>query len=155
MSKFPLETIRHSAAHIMAYAVRELYKNVKFDIGPSTADGFYYDFDMEDRISVEDFPKIEAKMEELVKSKIPFERIEVTRAEAEKIFSEKGQTYKLERLADIPEGETVSLYKCGDFTDLCRGPHVDNSIRISAFKLLSVAGSYYRGDEKNKMLKRV
>lgn len=155
MSKFPIETVRHSAAHIMAYAVRELYSNVKFDIGPSTSDGFYYDFDMEDRISVEDFPKIEAKIEELIKSKLPFERVEVTRAEAHKIFEEKGQTYKLERLADIPEGETVTLYKCGDFTDLCRGPHVDNSIQIGAVKLMSVAGSYYRGDEKNKMLQRI
>lgn len=155
MSKFPLETVRHSAAHVMAYAVRELYKDVKFDIGPSTEDGFYYDFDMEDRISIEDFPKIEAKIEEIAKSKFPFERLEVTREEARKIFAEKGQTYKLERLDDIPEGDVVTLYKCGDFVDLCRGPHVDLTIQIGAVKLMSVAGSYYRGDEKNKMLQRI
>ena len=116
------EVMRHSAAHVMAAAVCKLYKDVKLDIGPSTEDGFYYDFDMEHRLAPEDFPKIEAEIQAIIKAGLPFERKEVTRAEAARVFA--GQNYKLERLADIPEGETVSLYTCGGFTDLCRGPHV-------------------------------
>jgi len=148
-----LETIRHSAAHLLAAAVCKLYKDVKIDIGPSTSDGFYYDFDLADRISPEDFPKIEAEMQALIKAKLPFERREVSRDEAKTVFAD--QPYKLERLADIPEGEAVSLYTVGGFTDLCRGPHVANSGDVCAVKLTAVAGSYYRGKETNPMLQRV
>ena len=155
MEQFPLETIRHSAAHVMAAAVQKLYPDVKFDIGPSTADGFYYDFDLPEPLKNEDLEKIEAKMEEIAKSHLPFIRTEKTREEADAFFRERGQNYKLERLADIPDGAPISFYQCGDFIDLCRGPHVDNTIQIGAFKLLSVAGSYYRGNAKNKMLQRV
>lgn len=155
MAQFPLETIRHSAAHVMAAAVQELYPGVKFDIGPSTADGFYYDFDIDTPIKLEDLPKIEEKMEEIVKAHLPFVRTEVTREEAQNFFAGRGQQYKLERLADIPDGSPITFYQCGDFTDLCRGPHVDNTIQVGAFKLLSVAGSYYRGNAKNKMLQRI
>lgn len=137
----------------MAAAICKLFDNVKLDIGPSTDEGFYYDFDLEHRIGPEDFPKIEAAMRELIQADVPFIRKEVTREEAAKAFAE--QPYKLERLQDIPEGETVSLYTCGDFTDLCRGPHVASTGCVGAVKITSVAGSYYRGDEKNKMLQRV
>ena len=155
MAKFPIETVRHSAAHLMASAVQSLFPNSKFDIGPSTENGFYYDFDIETRLVPEDLEKIEEKMKELACKNIPFERIEVSREEANKIFSDKGQKYKLERLADIPEGSTISLYRCGDFTDLCRGPHVEHTGQTGAFKLISIAGSYYRGKETNPMLQRI
>jgi threonyl-tRNA synthetase len=148
-----LETLRHSTAHVMAAAVCRIYNDVQLDIGPSTDDGFYYDFDLTDRITPEDFEKIEAEMKAIVKEDLPFERIEVSRAEAESMLA--GQTYKLERLADIPEGDVISFYKCGDFFDLCRGPHVESTGKIRAFKLLSVAGSYYRGKETNPMLQRI
>ncbi len=155
MAKFPIETLRHSAAHLMAYAVQSLHPDAKFDIGPSTDDGFYYDFDLSARLVPEDLEKIEAKMKELAAKDEPFERIEVSREEARKIFEAKGQKYKLERLADIPEGATITLYRCGDFCDLCRGPHVERTGQTGAFKLTSIAGSYYRGKETNPMLQRV
>jgi len=156
MAKFPIETIRHSASHLMAAAILELYPEVKFDIGPSTEDGFYYDFDFgTTKLSVEDLEKIEAKMAEIAAKKLPFERFEVSREEALKILTEKKQNFKVERLADIPEGEAISFYRCGDFVDLCRGPHVDNTGDIGAFKLTSIAGSYYRGKESNPMLTRI
>ena len=156
MAKFPIETIRHSASHLMAAAILELYPDVKFDIGPSTADGFYYDFDFgTTKLSVEDLEKIEAKMAEIAAKKLPFERFEVSRDEALKMLTEKKQNFKVERLADIPEGEAISFYRCGDFVDLCRGPHVDNTGDIGAFKLTSIAGSYYRGKESNPMLTRI
>jgi len=155
MSKPSLETIRHSAAHIMAAAVQSLYPDAKFDIGPSTEEGFYYDFDLADRLVPEDLEKIEAKMNELTAQDIPFERMELSREEAKKILEERKQSYKLERLADVPEGAVISFYKCGDFLDLCRGPHVEKSGEIGAVKLLSIAGSYYRGKETNPMLQRI
>jgi threonyl-tRNA synthetase len=148
-----LEVMRHSAAHVMAAAVCRLFPNVKLDIGPSTEDGFYYDFDLEHRLAPEDFSKIEAEMKSIIKAGLPFERLEVTREEAAKAFA--GQTYKLERLADIPEGEAISLYKCGNFVDLCRGPHLAKTSEVGAIKIMSIAGSYYRGDEKNPMLQRL
>ncbi len=148
-----LEVMRHSAAHVMAAAVCRLFPNVKLDIGPSTEDGFYYDFDLEHRLAPEDFPKIEAEMKSIIKAGLPFERLEVTREEAAKAFA--GQTYKLERLADIPEGDAISLYKCGNFVDLCRGPHLAKTSEVGAVKIMSIAGSYYRGDEKNPMLQRL
>lgn len=151
MAPYDLETLRHSAAHIMAAAVQKLWPDAKFDIGPATAEGFYYDFDMAHRLTPEDLPKIEEAMNAIRKAKLKFERIEVPRAEALALFSGLGQTFKLERLADIPEGETISLYKLGEFTDLCRGPHVDQSAQVAAFKLVSIAGSYFRGKETNQI----
>ncbi len=153
MGKFELSTIRHSAAHVMAAAVKQLYPDAKFDIGPATENGFYYDFDMEHRLVSEDLKAIEKLMRKLIGRKIPFERFEASREEAKKLLAD--QPYKLERLADIEEGATISFYKTGDFLDLCRGPHVDNSGDIGAVKLTSIAGSYFRGDEKNPMLQRI
>ncbi|MDX9978788.1 MAG: threonine--tRNA ligase [Lentisphaeria bacterium] len=155
MSEYDLKTRRHSAAHIMAAAVQQLYPEAKFDIGPATEDGFYYDFDLPVRLVPEDLKKIELAMKKMLGRRLPFERREVSREEARALFAAKDQTFKLERLADIPEGETVSLYQTGDFVDLCRGPHVEQSAQIGAVKLLSLAGSYFRGDEKNQMLQRV
>lgn len=150
-----LETLRHSTAHIMADAVKSLFPEAKITIGPSIEAGFYYDFDMPKPFSDEDLPRIEAKMDEIIAQNLPFERIEVTRNEARKIFEDMGETYKLELLDAIPENETVTIYKHGNFMDLCRGPHVESTGRIKAFKLLSIAGAYWRGDEKNKMLQRI
>lgn len=148
-----IEEIRHSAAHLVASAVCSLFDNVKIDIGPATDDGFYYDFDMEHRLSAEDFPAIEKAVRKLIGAKLPFTREEVTREQAKEIF--KDQPYKLERLADIPEGDMITIYRTGDYVDLCRGPHVEHSGCVGAVKLTSVAGSYYRGDEHNKMLQRL
>ena len=153
MSNFDLATIRHSAAHVMAAAVKQIYPDAKFDIGPATENGFYYDFDMEHRLVTEDLKAIEKAMKKLIGRKLPFERFEVDRAEAQKLL--EGQPFKLERLADIPEGEAISFYRTGDFLDLCRGPHVDNSGEIGAVKLTAIAGSYFRGDESNPMLQRI
>ena len=150
-----LETMRHSAAHVMAAAVRRLWPDALFDIGPDTEDGFYYDFDLKHRLTAEDFPAIEAEMAKIVAENAPFVREEKTREDVLSMMKARGQTYKLERLADIPEGETISLYHSGDFTDLCRGPHVASTGEIRAFKLTSVAGAYFRGDEKNQMMQRL
>ncbi len=137
----------------MAAAVCRLFGKVRLDIGPATDDGFYYDFDLERRLTPEDFPAIEAEMARIIAADLPFERLEVSRAQAGEML--RDQPYKLERLADIPAGENITFYRCGDFYDLCRGPHVDRSGQIQAFKLLTVAGSYYRGLETNPMLQRV
>ncbi len=145
--------LRHSAAHVMAAAVCRLFPGVQLDIGPSTEEGFYYDFDLPHRLAPEDFKSIEAEMRKIIRAGLPFARIEVSREEAARLLD--GQRYKLERLADIPAGEAITLYRCGDFVDLCRGPHVADSSAIGAIKLVSVAGSYYRGDEKNPMLQRL
>ena len=147
--------MRHSAAHVMAAAIRRLWPDALFDIGPDTEDGFYYDFDLKHRLTVEDFPAIEAEMAKIVAENVPFVREEKTRAEVMELMSKRGQKYKLERLADIPESETISLYHCGDFTDLCRGPHVAGTGGVKAFKIQSVAGAYFRGDEKNPMMQRL
>ena len=153
MSEFPLETIRHSAAHVMAAAVKQLYPDAKFDIGPATENGFYYDFDMEHRLVNEDLKEIEKLMKKIIGRKLPFERFETSREEAKKLLA--GQDYKLERLADIPEGDAISFDRTGDYLDLCRGPHVEHSGQIGAIKLTGIAGSYFRGDEKNPMLQRI
>ena len=150
-----LETMRHSAAHVMASAVQRLWPDSLFDIGPDTEEGFYYDFDLKHRLTAEDFPAIEAEMAKIVGEDKPFVREEKTREEVLELMGGRGQKYKLERLADIPEGETISLYHTGEFTDLCRGPHVASTGAIKAFKLLSVAGAYFRGDEKNQMMQRL
>ena len=155
MENQELQMMRHSAAHIMAAAVQKIYPDAKFDIGPGTAEGFYYDFDMEHRLVPEDFKEIEKEMKKMMGRKLPFIRTEVSREEARKFFEERGQTFKLSRLDDIPEGETVTLYQCGDFIDLCRGPHVEDTGKVGAIKLMSIAGSYFKGNEKNPMLQRV
>lgn len=152
----PLYRMRHSAAHVMAAAVRRLFgPEVQLDIGPPTEDGFYYDFDLEHRLGPEDFPAIEAEMAKIIAENQDFERIEVSRDEAAALINGMKQRYKIERLADIPEGEAITFYRNGEFIDLCRGPHVASTGEIKAFKLLSVAGSYYRGKETNPMLQRV
>ncbi len=147
--------MRHSAAHVMAAAVCRLFPGVRLDIGPATDDGFYYDFDLEHRLGPEDFGRIEAEMAAIVREDHPFERFETTREEAKRRLEAAGQTYKLERLAEIPEGEPITFYRSGEFVDLCRGPHVASTGRIGVFKILSVAGSYFRGRETNPMLQRV
>jgi len=155
-SKEGLDLLRHSTAHVMAEAVKILFPDAKPTIGPATEDGFYYDFDRDEPFSSEDLERIEEKMAELVKADAPFVRREMPAAEAKRFFADKGEPYKVEIIDDLGEGvETVSLYEQGGFTDLCRGPHVPSSGAIKAFKLLSVAGAYWRGDEKNKMLQRI
>jgi threonyl-tRNA synthetase len=149
-----LAALRHSASHVMAQAMQEFYPGVKLAIGPSTEEGFYYDFDHEGTFSPDDFPRIEARMKEIIASDLPFTREEVSKDAAIKFFKERGETYKLELLAAI-EDEQVSLYRHDTFTDLCRGPHLPSTGGIKAFKLLSVAGAYWRGDERNKMLQRI
>jgi threonyl-tRNA synthetase len=153
MSEITNEQRRHSAAHLMARAVMNVFEDVAVDIGPATDDGFYYDFDLPHRISTDDFPKIEAEIKRLIELDEPFVKKVVSRAECEQML--KGQKYKLERLADIPQGEDISTYTVGDYVEMCRGPHVEKSSQIGVVKLTRVAGSYYRGDEKNKMLQRV
>jgi len=139
----------------MAAAVCRLFKDVKLDIGPATDDGFYYDFDLPTRISPDDFPKIEKEMSRIVSEDLTFEKLDVSRNEATEMFQKANQTYKLERLADIEEDEPITLYRSGDFIDLCRGPHLERTGQVNSFKLTSVAGSYYRGHETNPMLQRV
>jgi len=152
MDKERLQVLRHSTAHVMAQAVKELYPDVRLGIGPPTEDGFYYDFDGD--LGEDDLPKIEEKMREIIRKDLPFRREEVSKEEAKRIFEERGEIYKLELLKEIPD-DRVSLYWQGSFVDLCRGPHVESTGQIKAFKLLSVAGAYWRGDERNKMLKRI
>lgn len=147
--------LRHSTAHVLAAAVCRLFDQVKLDIGPATDSGFYYDFDLPHRLAPEDFPAIEAEMRRLIAADLPFERVEMSRTEAASLLQRQQQDYKLDRLRDIPEGEPITFYRCGDFMDLCRGPHLERSGQIGAFKLLSVAGSYFRGLETNPMLQRV
>lgn len=149
-----IELIRHSAAHIMAEAVQKLFPGVKVTIGPAIDSGFYYDFDYERPFSVDDLEAIEAEMQKIVAAAHPFSRTEMTKDEAVALFEGMGETYKVEIVRDIP-ADTVSVYRSGDFVDLCRGPHIPDTSFVKAFKLLSVAGAYWRGDEKNRMLSRV
>jgi threonyl-tRNA synthetase len=152
----PLEEVRHSAAHVLAAAVLRLYPKTQLDIGPPTDNGFYYDFDSEVAFTPEVLEQIEAEMKKIIKENQRFERVEVSREEAKKIISDMGQEeYKLGRLEDIPEGETISFYRNGEFHDLCAGSHVSYTKKIKAFKLLQVAGSYHRGDSDNKQLQRI
>lgn len=150
-----IEVMRHSTSHVMAQAVKRLYKNVKVAIGPTIDNGFYYDFDLENPLTLEDLNKIEKEMNNIIKENIKPVRMEVSREEALKIMSEKGEDYKVELINDLPEDSIISLYEQGEFTDLCRGPHLYSSKYIKAFKLTSVAGAYWRGSEKNKMLQRI
>jgi len=149
-----LEILRHSTSHVMAEAVKELFPDVKLAIGPSIETGFYYDFDMPHKLTEEDLPKIEAKMKEIIKRDEKFERQEITKEKAIRQMKEAGEIYKVEILQDIQD-EKVSFYKNGNFIDLCRGPHIKSTKEIKALKLLSVAGAYWRGSEKNKMLQRI
>ena len=144
----------HSASHIMAKAVKELFPAAKLGIGPSIEDGFYYDFDVKQPFSPEDLERVEKRMEEIIRDDLPFRREELTVAESMKLFRNEGESYKVELLKEI-EDQSVSLYYLGDFVDLCRGPHVPSSGLIKNFKLLSVAGAYWKGDEKNPMLQRI
>lgn len=152
-SEEALEVMRHSTAHLMAQALKRLYGDVKFGVGPVIEEGFYYDFDMDERISAEDLPKIEKEMKRIVDENIPIERSVLTRDEAKVLF--KDDEYKLELIDAIPEDETVTVYSQGEFTDLCRGVHVPRTSKIKEFKLLSTAGAYWRGDSDNKMLQRI
>jgi threonyl-tRNA synthetase len=138
----------------MAHAVKELFPDVKLAIGPAISDGFYYDIDYDHSISQEDLPRIEKKMKEIIKANRPFIKKEMSKDEAIKLFSDNGETYKVELLQEMDD-ETVTVYEEGDFFDLCRGPHLESAGKVKAFKLLSVAGAYWRGDEKNKMLQRI
>ena len=152
----PLEELRHSASHILATAVLRLWPDAKLDIGPPTETGFYYDIDLDHKFTAEDLLRIEAEMKKVADENQPFLRKEVSRDEAVEIIKARGQErYKLGRLADIPEGEKISFYQNGEFMDLCAGTHVRYSSKLKAFKLLSIAGAYHRGDEKNKQLQRI
>ncbi len=156
MSMTPLEEIRHSSSHVLATALLRIYPDVKLDIGPPTDTGFYYDIDLAQTLTLDDLAKIESEMKKVIDENQPFTRKEVTREEAVQIIKERGQErYKLGRLADIPEGEKISFYQNGEFMDLCAGSHVRYTSKIKAFKLLSIAGAYHRGDEKNKQLQRI
>ena len=149
-----LEVLRHSTAHLMAQAVKHLFPEAKVTIGPAIETGFYYDFDVPEPFTPEDLKKIEKEMKKLASQKIPIVREEISKEEAIKMFKEMGEDYKVEIIEEIPDN-TVSIYRQGDFVDLCRGPHLDHTGRIKHFKLLSVAGAYWRGDENNKMLSRI
>ncbi len=152
----PLEELRHSASHILATAILRLYPEAKLDIGPATEAGFYYDIDLDKKLTTEDLEKIEAEMYKIVKENQRFTRTEVPREQAVEIIKKAGQErYKLGRLADIPEGDAISFYQNGEFIDLCAGPHVNYTSKVKAIKLLQIAGAYHRGDEKNKQLQRI
>jgi threonyl-tRNA synthetase len=152
----PLEELRHSCSHVLATAILRLYPETQLDIGPPTDNGFYYDIDLNKKLDAEDLEAIEAEMKKVIKENQRFTRIECSRAEAiEKIHASGQATYKLGRLDDVPDGEQVSFYQNGEFIDLCAGPHVGYTKKIKAFKLLSIAGAYHRGDENNKQLQRV
>ena len=145
----------HTTSHIMAQAIKRLYKDVKLAIGPAIDSGFYYDFDTEYRFSEADFEKIEAEMKKIIKEDLPIERFELPRSEAIKLMKDAGEDYKVELIEDLPEDEVLSFYKQGEFTDLCAGPHLMSTGKVKCAKLLSTSGAYWRGDEKNKMLQRI
>ncbi len=149
-----LETLRHSCAHIMAQAVKELFSDVKLAIGPAIENGFYYDFDKKEPFSSEDLDKITSKMEDIIKADLPFERIEMSKEEALNFLNDNSELYKIELLKEISD-EKVSFYKSDNFIDLCRGPHIGSTSEVKYFKLLNVAGAYWRGDEKRQMLQRI
>lgn len=150
-----MHTYWHSASHLMAHAITELYPEAKFGVGPAIETGFYYDFDIETKLTEADLVKIEKKMIELAQKKNSFVREELSRENALKLFTEKGDQYKQEIISELPEGVTISLYHEGEFTDLCTGPHIPDTSKIKHVKLLSVSGSYWRGDEKRQQLQRI
>ena len=149
------DVFRHTSAHMLAQAIKRLYPEAKFAIGPSIENGFYYDIDLEERLTMEDLAKLEAEMKKIAKEDLKVERYELPKEEALAWAKENGEIYKEELISELPEGEIISFYKQGDFTDLCRGPHLPSTKKVKAVKLLSVAGAYWRGDEKNKMLQRI
>lgn len=146
---------RHSASHILAQAVKRLYPTVKLGIGPAIENGFYYDFEFEQHISSDDLERIEQEMKSIIKEKLPLGRREMSREAAAALFQEKGETYKLELINELPEGAPISCYVQGDFIDLCAGPHLPHTGKVKAIKLTTLAGAYWRGDEKNPMLQRI
>ncbi|MEG6573925.1 threonine--tRNA ligase [Caldibacillus debilis] len=150
-----LEILRHSTAHVMAQAIKRLYKNVKLGVGPVIEGGFYYDIDLDRSLSPEDIPAIEEEMKKIIQEDLEIVRKEVSREEAVRLYREIGDEYKLELIDDIPEGETISIYEQGEFFDLCRGVHLPSTGKIKAFKLLNISGAYWRGDSSNKMLQRI
>ncbi len=150
-----LEVLRHSVAHLMAQAVQRIFPETKVTIGPVIEEGFYYDFDRDTPFTPEDLEQIEGEMKKIAKEKLDIRREEVTREAALEIFDKMGENYKVEIIKELPEGETITCYRQGEWLDLCRGPHLPNTSFIKAFKLLSIAGAYWRGDEKNKMLQRI
>jgi threonyl-tRNA synthetase len=150
-----LEIMRHSTAHLMAQAIKRLYKDVKLGVGPVIENGFYYDIDMEKPLTPEDLPEIEKEMKKIINENLEIHRVEVSRDEALRRYEEIGDELKLELIQDIPEGEPLSIYEQGEFFDLCRGVHVPSTGKIKEFKLLSIAGAYWRGDSDNKMLQRI
>lgn len=156
-TKEALEVLRHSSAHLMAQALKRLYgeKNVKLGIGPVIEDGFYYDIDMDTSLTPDDLPRIEKEMTRIVQENLEIVRREVSREEALRIYTELGDPLKQELIRELPEGEPITIYDQGEFFDLCRGPHVPSTGKIKVFKLLSIAGAYWRGDSKNKMLQRI
>jgi threonyl-tRNA synthetase len=154
MNKIDLETLRHSTSHVMAHAVQELFPGVKLGIGPAIEEGFYYDFDMPQKLTPEDLSKVEEKMREIIRHQHKFERIEMEREKAIALFEERGEKYKVELLREITDHQ-VSLYKSGSFVDLCRGPHIEHTGHIQAFRLLSIAGAYWHGIETNPMMQRI
>mgnify|MGYP001561439573 FL=1 len=147
--------LRHTASHILAQAVKRLYPNAKLAIGPAIDSGFYYDFDVVEPFTMDILEKIEVEMRKIVKEDLRLERSVLSRKEALKIMEDKGEIYKIELINDLPEGEELVFFKQGDFIELCAGPHVLSTSKVKAFKLLSVAGAYFRGNEKNKMLQRI
>lgn len=151
---YELSTYRHSTSHVLAQAVIELFPDTKLGIGPAIEEGFYYDFDLTTPLSPEDLPRIEDRMKEIIKDKLPFNNMMIHKEKAKEFFKNNGQVYKLELLNGIEDDE-VGLYQQGKFVDLCRGPHIDNTGSIKAFKLISIAGAYWRGNEKNPMLTRI
>ena len=146
---------RHTTSHIMAQAIKRLFPEVKLAIGPSIEDGFYYDIDSDEPITAEDLPKIEAEMKKIVKENLAITRFTKPRAEAIEFFKEKNEPYKVELIEDLPEDSEISFYQQGEFVDLCAGPHLMTTKPVKAFKLTSLAGAYWRGSEKNKMLTRI
>ncbi|MFD2046284.1 threonine--tRNA ligase [Ornithinibacillus salinisoli] len=150
-----IDVARHSTAHLMAQAVKRLFKNVKFGVGPVIEEGFYYDMDLEQSITPEDLPKIEKEMKRIVDENLEIERIEVSREQAKEMFQDIGDELKLELIDAIPEGEQVTIYQQGEFFDLCRGVHVPSTSKLKAFKLLSISGAYWRGDSNNQQLQRI
>ena len=154
-AKDELRAIRHTASHVLAQAVKRLYPETKLAIGPAIDDGFYYDFDREGGFTPDDLEKLEAEMKKIVKENLALKPFVLPRDEAIKFMQEKGEPYKVELIEDLPEGETISFYQQGDFVDLCAGPHILYTKGIKAFKLTSIAGAYWRGSEKNKMLTRI
>ena len=150
-----LQVYRHTCAHVLAQALKTVYPTCKLSIGPVIENGFYYDVDFVTPIAQGDLAKIEQEMQKIIKSNLPIERFTLPKEEAVALMESYSENYKVELINDLPDGETISFYKQGNFTDLCRGPHLPSTGKIKAFKLTSIAGAYWRGDEHNKMLTRI